>query len=153
MVGMSIPCKVAAVVLLSGLGSLTLAQNAQSPLGNLVVANAWSPATPPIASVGVVYFSISNHGSRPDRLLTLNSDAASAVELHESRTVKGIVEMRQVPALDCPPGVTVKSEPGGLHVMLLGLARPLVAGTMFTVKLQFRDAGTLALQVPVKASR
>jgi copper(I)-binding protein len=101
----------------------------------------------------VVYFWISNQGSRPDRLLALTSDAASAVELHESRSVQGVVEMRQVSAVDCPPGVTVKSEPGGLHVMLVGLVRPLVAGTMFTLKLQFRDAGSLTLQVPVKASR
>jgi copper(I)-binding protein len=151
MVGMSIPCKVAAVVLLSGLGSLAPAQNAQSPLGNLVVANAWSPATPPIASVGVVYFSISNKGTTPDRLLSVSSDAANAVELHETRNVKGVVEMRPVSSVDCPAGVTVKSEPGGLHVMLVGLVRPLVAGTKFTLKLQFSNAGALTLQVPVEA--
>jgi periplasmic copper chaperone A len=153
MVAMGLPSKIAAGLLLLSLGSSVLAQNAESRLGKLVVANAWSPATPPVASVGVVYFWISNQGSRPDRLLALTSDAASAVELHESRSVQGVVEMRQVSAVDCPPGVTVKSEPGGLHVMLVGLVRPLVAGTMFTLKLQFRDAGSLTLQVPVKASR
>jgi copper(I)-binding protein len=153
MVAAGLPAKIAAGLALLGVGSWALAQGAESRLGNLVVANAWSPATPPTASVGVVYFSISNNGSKPDRLLTLSSDAAGGVELHESRSVKGVVEMRQVSAVDCPPGVTVKSEPGGLHVMLVGLARPLVAGTMLALKLQFRDAGVLTLQVPVEAYR
>jgi periplasmic copper chaperone A len=67
--------------------------------------------------------------------------------------VKGVVEMRPVVAVDCPPGVTVKSEPGALHVMLMGLTRPLVTGTVFALTLQFRDAGALTVQVPVEAYR
>jgi periplasmic copper chaperone A len=153
MVRIGIHFKIAAVVLMLAPGVPVFSQGAPSRLGNLVVANAWSPATPPTASVGVVYFSISNLGSQADRLLAVSSGVATAVELHESHTVKGVVEMRRVSAVDCPPGVTVKSEPGGLHVMLVGLMRPLVTGTVLTVTLQFRDAGSLALQVPVEAYR
>jgi periplasmic copper chaperone A len=76
---------------------------------------------------------------------------AGKVEIHESRNVEGAMQMRAVTYVECPPGTTVKIEPGGLHVMLIGLTRPLIAGTVFTLTLQFRDAGALTLRVPVEA--
>lgn len=56
--------------------------------------------------------------------------------------------MRAVASIDCPPGVT-KIEPGGVHIMLLGLTAPLTAGTRFPLNLQFRDAGGLTVYVLV----
>ncbi len=50
-------------------------------------------------------------------------------------------------------GVAVKSEPGGLHVMLLGLTQPLRAGTEFPLSLRFRDAGVLDVKVIVEAGQ
>jgi copper(I)-binding protein len=125
-------------------------QAADARLGNLLVTSAWSRPTPPAAAVGAVYFSITNLGSTPDRLVALSSAIASTVEIHESHRAEGVVAMRAVAAVECPPGVTVRIEPGGLHVMLIGLARPLIAGTAFALLLQFRDAGVLTLQVPVE---
>ena len=122
-----------------------------SRVGNLQVTQVWSRPTPPTASVGVVYLSITNSGKQADRLLDLSSSIAGKVEIHESRNVKGAMQMRAVTYVECPPGTTVKIEPGGLHVMLIGLTRPLVAGTVFSLTLQFRDAGALTLRVPVEA--
>jgi hypothetical protein len=119
--------------------------------GNLVVAQPWSPPTPPVASVGAVYFSVTNGGSKADLLLSVTSPIAHEIEIHESRTVQGSIQMRAVTSVACPPGVTVKISPGGLHVMLLGLSRPLVAGMTFPVSLHFRDAGVLTVQVQVAA--
>jgi periplasmic copper chaperone A len=119
--------------------------------GNLVVTKPWSPPTPPIATVGAVYFSITNAGREADRLIAISSPIARQVQMHESRTVQGIVQMRPVTSVECLPGVAVKSEPGGLHVMLLDLTQPLVAGMKFPLVLRFRDAGPLTIQVPVGA--
>jgi copper(I)-binding protein len=99
--------------------------------------------------VGAVYFSITNAGSTADRLLSVSTPMAAKVELHESRTEHGVVEMRAVTAVECPAGKTVRAAPGGLHVMLLGLAAPLASGSELTVSLRFRDAGVLTLKVPV----
>jgi copper(I)-binding protein len=125
------------------------AQAAESRVGNLVITEARARPTPPGVSVGAVYFSITNAGSKADRLLSVSTPAASRVELHESRNMRGVVEMREVTSVECPPGATVRATPGGLHVMLLGLGAPLAAGTVFNVSLQFRDAGVLTLKVPV----
>jgi copper(I)-binding protein len=119
--------------------------------GDLIVAQPWSPATPPVASVGAIYFSITNRGSRADQLLSVTSPIARVTEIHESREVQGSIRMREVASVECPPGATVKIAPGGLHVMLLGLRGPLVAGTSFPASLQFRDAGVMTVQVQVTA--
>jgi copper(I)-binding protein len=118
-------------------------------LGQLTVTQAWSRPTPPAATVGAVYFSINNRGSKADLLLAVSSPIAARVELHESRNVRGVVEMRELTSVPCAAGATVVSEPGGLHVMLVGLYRPLIAGTAFPLSLKFRDAGNLTLQIPV----
>jgi periplasmic copper chaperone A len=125
------------------------AQTAETRLGNLIISEARARPTPPGISVGAVYFSIANRGRSADRLLSVSTAVASKVEFHESRSVEGVLEMRAVTAVECPPGATVKATPGGLHVMLLGLAGPLAAGTELTVSLHFRDAGVVTLKVPV----
>jgi copper(I)-binding protein len=127
----------------------SVAQTAAARVGQLTVTQAWSRPTPPAATVGAVYFSISNMGSKADLLLAVSSPIAARVELHESRNVRGVLEMRELTSVPCPAGATVVSEPGGLHVMLIGLIRPLIAGTAFSLSLRFRDAGNLTLQIPV----
>jgi periplasmic copper chaperone A len=133
---------------------LLLAMSARSgdfKAGNLAITDPWSRPTPPIASVGAVYFSITNAGRNADRLLAISSPIARQAEIHESLVVNGTVEMRPVESIECPPGATVRIEPGGLHVMLLGLTHPLAAGTTFPLSLRFRDAGSVTVQVAVKA--
>ena len=65
--------------------------------------------------------------------------------------LQGMVQMRAVPSVECPPGATVKIEPGGLHVMLVGLTRALTPGMEFPMALTFRDNGVLAVMVKVSA--
>ena len=133
---------------------LLLAMSARSSdykAGDLAITDPWSRPTPPIASVGAVYFSITNAGRKADRLLAIGSPIARQAEIHESRVVNGTVEMRPVESIECPPGATVRIAPGGLHVMLLGLTHPLAAGTTFPLSLRFRDAGSVTVQVAVDA--
>jgi periplasmic copper chaperone A len=127
------------------------ARAADYRIGDLVVAQPWSRPTPPVATVGAVYFSLTNVGRKADRLIAISSPNARKVEMHESRSVQGMMQMRAVESVECLPGVTVKSEPMGLHVMLLDLLHPLVAGEEFPLMLHFRDAGTLTIQVQVGA--
>ena len=138
----------ALLVLLAAVGQ-SMAPAADYSAGDLQVREPWSRPTPPAASVGVVYFSVENRGRKADRLLGISSPVADKVEMHETRMHQGAVEMRAVTTVECPPGVTLKSEPGGLHVMLIGLIHPLVAGAKFPMALRFRDAGIIDVQVLV----
>ena len=130
-------------------GCIVQGQVSEPRIGNLIVSEARARATPPGISVGVVYFSITNRGAASDRLVSVSTPIARRVEIHESRFEHGVAEMRELSSVDCPPGATVHAAPGALHVMLIGLAAPLVIGTEFTVSLKFRDAGPLTLKVPI----
>jgi copper(I)-binding protein len=117
---------------------------------DIQITQAWARPTPPTAQVGAVYFSVKNSGAKDDELLAVSSSAAASVEIHETQTVNGMMQMRQVASVSCPAGATLKVEPGGLHVMLLGLKQPLMEGSRVDLTLRFRDAGVLSIQVPIR---
>ncbi|WP_263078249.1 copper chaperone PCu(A)C [Endozoicomonas sp. Mp262] len=81
----------------------------------------------------------------------VSSDIAARVELHGHSIKDGMVKMYEVKGLDLPPGKPVKLEPGGYHVMLMGLKQGLEPGTEVDVKLSFSNGETLAVSMPVKA--
>jgi copper(I)-binding protein len=62
--------------------------------------------------------------------------------------------MRMVPQPDgweIAPGGELVLKPGGKHVMLMGLVRPLEPGATIEITLNFDKAGPVKVQVPVKA--
>jgi copper(I)-binding protein len=110
----------------------------------------WSRATPGGAKVGSGYMRIVNRGSEPDRLIGGTAAVAARVEVHESSTVDGVARMRPVEGgLLIRPGETVELKPGGLHAMLVDLARPLKQGEVIKGTLVFERAGTLAIEYRV----
>ncbi len=125
-----------------------LGAGAGGQVGNITVAEAWSRGVPG-AAVGVVYLAIKNQDSAPDRLLALHTPAARRAEIHRTERVAGMVQMRQLASLECPAHSTVKIEPGGVHIMLLELARPLTSGSDFPLTLRFEKAGEITIQVQV----
>jgi copper(I)-binding protein len=119
--------------------------------GDMIVAHPWARPSPPAATVGAVYFTMTNLGRNADRLMAISTPVAGKVQMHESRKVQGMVQMREVTSIECLPGETVKSEPGGLHVMLLDLTHPLAAGAQFPLLMRFRDSGTVTVMIQVGA--
>ena len=135
----------AGVLLLAAAGA---AQAEDTALGALEIAAPWARASAGPTGTGAVFMTIRNHGEA-DRLLAADADVAERVELHTHIMDGDVMRMRRLPAIAVPPGETTL-EPGGLHVMLLGLHAPLVEGTSFPLSLTFHDAGTVRLDVPVQ---
>ena len=74
------------------------------------------------------------------------------MELHELTTIDGVMQMRElVDGLPIPAGETVTLMPGGYHVMLMDLKRPLKQGETVTVTLRFEKAGAVTLPLAVLA--
>jgi len=119
--------------------------------GELTVTNAWSRSTPPVAKVGVVYFTLKNDTGKSDRLLKLSTPVAGKVEVHRTEVLDGIARMREVAVLHVDAGQTLEFQPGGLHVMLMGLRKPLVAGTTYELDLLFEVAGPRKVRVEVRS--
>jgi periplasmic copper chaperone A len=118
--------------------------------GSIVIEAPWSRATPGGAKVGSGYMRLVNRGSEPDRLIGGTAAGAARVEVHESSNVGGVARMRPVEGgLLIKPGETVELKPGGLHAMLVDLARPLKEGETIKGTLVFEKAGTVAIEYRV----
>jgi copper(I)-binding protein len=97
---------------------------------------------------GAVYFVIDNRGSQ-DTLTGVSSDVAEAVEMHESMMSGDVMQMQQIDAVPLERSTEIRFEPGGLHVMLVGLKKDLQVGDEVEVTLHFTNFEDLNITVPV----
>lgn len=113
------------------------------------VIDPWARATLPGQKVGGVYMEIIS--PRQARLTGVASPIAGAAEVHSMTMDSGTMKMRAVEALDLPAGRPVKLAPGGYHVMLFDLKKPLVAGENVPLMLVIEDAGRRTYKIAVTA--
>jgi len=138
--------------LLAAIALAAVAHAHQYAVGNLVIGHPWSRPTASGMPTGVAYLSITNNGPREDTLLAASTPAAARVEFHRTSVEAGMARMRPAGVLVVGPNITVTAEPGGLHLMLVDLKAPLVAGTFVPLVLIFKSAGEITVQLQVEAS-
>jgi periplasmic copper chaperone A len=120
--------------------------------GSLHIDHPWSRETPKGAGVGAGYVVIENRGSAADRFIAFSTEIAGRAEMHEMAVVDGVMRMRPLPkGVEVAPGMSVRFEPGGLHLMFLDLRKPLVKGERFKVTLEFEQAGKVGVEFHVEA--
>ncbi len=118
---------------------------------DIMVVNATARASlTPKAQTAAVYFSIMNHGSVEDELLSLSTPSAAAAEIHETQMQGEVMKMRKLAGpLAIPPGAMIELKPGAMHVMLTGLKSPLIVGQTVQFELTFAMAGVVKIEIPV----
>jgi periplasmic copper chaperone A len=116
--------------------------------GQLAVDNAWARATPGKSETGAAYVTI--RSPTADRLVAASTSVAKKAELHTMTMAGMVMKMRPVAGVDIPAGQPVTLAPGGYHIMLMGLAKPLTAGQSFPLTLTFAKAGTRTVDVAVE---
>jgi hypothetical protein len=99
---------------------------------------------------GAAYFLIHNHSSATDELTGASSDAAQAVELHETTMTGDVMEMKMVESVPLEPDAEIEFAPGGLHVMLIGLKQDLNLGDHIELTLHFKNQGNIKVNVVVQ---
>jgi copper(I)-binding protein len=126
--------------------SLSAAAMAQS--GDVKITNAWARAMPGGAQTAAIYVTLESADG--DRLTGAATPAAQKAELHSMTMDGGVMKMRQVDGVDLPAGQAVSLKPGGYHIMLTGLAKPLAEGQSVPLTLTFAKAGTREVSVAVQ---
>jgi copper(I)-binding protein len=116
------------------------------------VVDAWAKASLAGTTNGAAFVTLSNESGQPDRIVAAESPVAAKVELHTHMMDDGVMKMRPVAAIDLAAGETMTMEPGGLHVMLLGLTAPLAEGASFPLTLILERSGSIHVEVAVKAA-
>ncbi|MSQ69879.1 MAG: copper chaperone PCu(A)C [Betaproteobacteria bacterium] len=122
---------------------------AMSSMAQVVVTKPWVRGTVPGQKATGAFMEISS--AEPVELVSIASPAAGLVEIHEMILEGTVMKMRAIAKLDVPAGRKVELKPGGYHVMMMELAKPLKKGDTVPLKLIFRGKDRKPVTVEVKA--
>mgnify|MGYP001435992468 CR=1 FL=1 len=107
---------------------------------SLTVGSVWARATPGQTTNGSVYLTIKNNSPHSDALIKGHSNRAARTMLHTHIMDKGVAQMRHVNSIAIPKKSIVQLKPGGDHIMLMGLRKPLKIGDTISLFLTFQKA-------------
>jgi copper(I)-binding protein len=132
----------------------------------IVVSNVWARESAGAADTGAVYLTIENTSGTVDKLLSasVSQSFAKSASVHEMVMSDGttvttagsgsssMMSMKEVTSVTIPANGSVTFEPGGYHIMLIGLVAPLKDGEKFDLNLGFLNGGVVKVTATVKAS-
>lgn len=112
-----------------GVGFLTLnalSGQAETAAGSqndeLSVTEAYVRAPIPGRSMSAAFMTLSNTTEKERVLVSASAEWTKSIEIHTHKHENGVMRMRQIMSLPIPAGEEVHLQPGGLHLMLFGLA-------------------------------
>jgi len=121
---------------------------AGSTLAQVNVSSAWARST--VAGQGGTGAFMTIVSKDGGKLVGAASPVAGVVELHEMAMENNVMKMRAIPALDLPAGRAVQLKPGGYHVMLLDLKRPLKVGEKVQIELRLETRDGKRVTQPIE---
>lgn len=142
---MNLPRSTTAVLLCAAM--LLTACSGAAGSAEITVADARVPV--PAGDTGAAYMTLTNDGDADDQLVGGTSDIAETVEIHQTSDEGGTMSMQQVEGVAIPAGGEAVLEPGGYHLMLLGVTGDLSEGDTVDITLTFENAGEQTVSAEV----
>lgn len=134
--------------------SLILLLGACEQNHGVAIMDNWVRANAPGQSVGAAYMTLLS--ARDSTMIKAEADIAGSVEIHSMSMENGVMKMRMLEELPLKAGKAEKLAPGGFHLMLFDLKKPLTVGENVNFTLSFKDAaGNITQQqvtLPIKAA-
>jgi periplasmic copper chaperone A len=97
------------------------------------------------------YITLRNDGGQDDALQSVTVTGARMATVHDSQMTDGVMRMMPVKEWSVPAGATVAMIPGGVHIMVMGLASPLREGDKLQARLRFRHTAPTTIVIPVRS--
>jgi periplasmic copper chaperone A len=116
----------------------------------IFVSNAWVQAMPPSQTTTAAYMVIVNNSSREAVIVSASSDIAGATEIHQMSDMNGMMNMAMVSKIHIPALGKVALKPGGFHIMLINLKKPVNKGDIVPITLHFQDGGSIMVKADVR---
>lgn len=115
------------------------------------IEQAWARPNPPVVPNGAAYLQIYNDSTTDRHLLSASSQIAKELQLHKTTMENNTTSMRkQSDGIPIAAGSSVVFQPGGLHIMLMGLQQPLQSGQSFELNLEFDQGEIIPVTVNVR---
>jgi hypothetical protein len=120
---------------------------ASSAGAQVTVDEAWVRATVPGQPVAGAYLKI--RSAQAAALVAVRTPVTARAEIHEMRMEGGVMKMRPMTRIELPAGKTVELKPGGYHLMLMNIAKPLRPGETvpITLVIEGRDGKRQEMRV------
>jgi hypothetical protein len=127
------------------------AETEMGGVAGVTVEDAWARTSSMNAENGAVYMLLTSATDDAVVSASVDMDVAMAAEVHETTMAEdGSMGMQMVMSVALPAGQTVTFEPGGYHIMLMGLVEPLAAGDIITVTLTLESGSTVTVDAEVR---
>lgn len=126
----------------------------------ITVSGQWARTSPDATDMGAAYLTINSDADDSLVSAMVDSSVAAMAQIHEMVPVESemstestmdssAMTMKEVDQIDIIAGTPLELKPGGYHVMLMKLVKPLLTGETFKVTLTFTKAGAVVVNVPV----
>lgn len=118
-------------------------------VADVTVESPYVRAMPPGQQVTGAFMILHNADTEARAVVAAETAVAGVVELHTHESKGGMMQMRQVPQIEIAAGSTTRLKPGGLHVMLIDMKKPLKEGDVVDIILILDNGEKLAVAAPV----
>ena len=116
----------------------------------VTATDAWVRGTVPAQRTTGAFVTLQS--TEDARLVGVASPVAKSAEIHESGMAGGTMRMKAVDFVALPAGKRIELKPGGYHVMLLGVVKPLGAGDSVPLTLTLEDPSGKRTTLDVEAA-
>ena len=119
----------------------------------LLMSDGWIRASLGAGKTTAAYITLDNSHGPSDVLLSVSTPAASATEIHTMTMENDIMRMRRMENAPLPNGEVLSFQPGGMHIMLIGLTSQIQEGdeVVFTFVFEKMGEKTITLKALRKA--
>lgn len=133
-----------------GTSGSAAADTAAAEAASVSVEDAWVKSAE--EGMSAAFGTLENSSDTDVIVVAATTTASEMIELHETvENDSGEMVMRAKDGgFVIPAGGELHLEPGGSHIMLMGLAQPIAAGDEITFTLEFEDGSTLDFTAPGK---
>lgn len=125
--------------------------NSSIVLANVQISDGWVKLAPPGAKANAAYLHFYNQGQQAVVIESISAPCCARLMLHRTRYENDRAIMEHVDELTIPAQGNVGLVPGGVHIMLMNAAQPLVAGENIEMQLHFSSGQQQTIYLPVKA--
>ena len=117
---------------------------------SLAIRDAWVRESTALRRSSSGYCRIENPTDTPVALVRIRVPGVGEAQVHAMTQRDGQMMMHPVSSLTIPAHGAVDLAPGGTHVMLTDIARPLTAGSTLDMQFTFDDGRTRTVRAVVR---